>query len=278
MIHRIRRKATISTQDLILDAAERIFGEHGFGGASMREIAQVAGVAQALLHYHFRNKEALYQAVFERRASTIRDVRRQHLEVLFSGDRAVTIEDVLQILFMSLEDLLSQPRGHLRYYVQMLAQVTVSPDERSSRIMREFYDPSAEHFIAAFQQVLPDLSQERAVWAYLFAIGARMQAHTPSGRAARLGATSEPSTAYRLLVPFVAAGIRATGMLTTPPQHQEGAATPRPSRRTPRHLVDVTPSAGNTHGHRSGEAQEPLTTQARKQNSRPARTKAKDKQ
>ena len=65
MIHRIRRKATISTQDLILDAAERIFGEHGFGGASMREIAQVAGVAQALLHYHFRNKEALYQAVFD---------------------------------------------------------------------------------------------------------------------------------------------------------------------------------------------------------------------
>jgi AcrR family transcriptional regulator len=231
VIHWIRREATISTQDLILNAAERIFGEHGFGGASMREIAQVAGVAQALLHYHFRNKEALYQAIFERRATTIRDVRRQRLEALFSDDRVVTIEDVLQVLFMSLEDLLGEPRGNLRYYVQMLAQVTVSPDERSSRIMREFYDPSAEHFIAAFRRVLPDLSQERAVWAYLFAIGARMQAHTPSGRAARLGAASEPSTAYRLLVPFVAAGIRATGALPTPPRQREEVAAPRPSRR-----------------------------------------------
>lgn len=224
-------EATISTQDAILDAAERIFGEHGFGGASMREIAQLAGVAQALLHYHFRNKEALYQAVFARRATTIRDRRRQRLEALFSGDRAVEVEDVLHILFMSLEELLDEPRGRLRYYVQMLAQVTVSPDERSSRIMKEFYDPSAEHFIAAFRRVLPDLSQERGVWAYLFAIGARMQAHTPSGRAARLGAASEPSTAYRLLVPFVAAGIRAMHERPTPPQHGEEAPAPRPSRR-----------------------------------------------
>jgi AcrR family transcriptional regulator len=231
VIHWIRREAIISTQDVILNAAERIFGEHGFGGASMREIAQVAGVAQALLHYHFRNKEALYQAIFERRATTIRDVRRQRLEALFSDDRVVTIEDVLQVLFMSLEDLLGEPRGNLRYYVQMLAQVTVSPDQRSSRIMREFYDPSAEHFITAFRRVLPDLSQERAVWAYLFAIGARMQAHTPSGRAARLGAASEPSTAYRLLVPFVAAGIRATGALPTPPRQRDEVAAPRPSRR-----------------------------------------------
>jgi hypothetical protein len=129
------------------------------------------------------------------------------------------------------EPLLGERRDNLRYYVQMLAQVTVSPYERSSRIMREFYDPSAEHFIAALGRVLPDFSQENAVWPYLLAIGARMQAHSPSGRAARLGATSEPSTAYHLLVPFVAAGIRATGALPAMPQVGRETAVPRMARR-----------------------------------------------
>ncbi|MCR0984855.1 TetR/AcrR family transcriptional regulator [Roseomonas populi] len=214
-----------------MNAAEKIFGEHGFDGASMREIAQCAGVAQALLHYHFRNKEALYEAVFERRATTIRGVRRQRLDELFSSGRAVAIEEVLETLFMSLEDLLGEQRGNLRYYVQMLAEVTVSPDERSSRIMKQFYDPSAEHFIAAFRRVLPDLSTEGAVWAYLFAIGARMQAHSPSDRAGRLGAGSDPGTAYRLLVPFVAAGIRTTCALSALPDSQTRAAPPRPAGR-----------------------------------------------
>lgn len=201
----------------------------------MREISQCAGVAQALLHYHFRNKEALYEAVFERRATTIRGVRRQHLEELFSSGRPVTLEDVLGILFIPLEELLGEKRGKLRYYVQMLAEVTVSPHERSSRIMKRFYDPSAEHFITAFRQLVPGLTVERAVWSYLFAIGARMQAHSPSERASRLGTASTPETAYRLLVPFVAAGIRATCALSAEsPVEQRTDAPPPIGRRRAR--------------------------------------------
>jgi len=197
------------TRTLILDAAERIFGEHGFDGASMREIAQAAGVAQALLHYHFRNKETLYEAVFERRASTIRAVRERRLEKLFGREDPVALEDVLAVLFMSLEELLGARRGDLRYYVQMLADVTTSTDPRSTQIMKRLYDPTAERFIEALRRVLPELSQERAVWAYLFAIGARMQAHAPTDRASRLGAARRATAPYRLLIPFVAAGIRA---------------------------------------------------------------------
>ncbi|GJD52154.1 hypothetical protein OPKNFCMD_4916 [Methylobacterium crusticola] len=199
----------------ILDAAEQVFGAQGFDGGSMREIAQIAGIAQSLLHYHYENKLALYEAVFERRAKVILQVRKEKLEILFDSRTEVRLEQVLDVLFMPLERLIGEDRGKLRYYVQMLAGVTISGHERSIEIVKRFYDPSAEEFITAFERVLPDLTRERAVWAYLFAIGARMQAHAPNNRALRLGADPDTRRPYELLVEFVAAGIRALRLETT---------------------------------------------------------------
>lgn len=48
---------------LILDAAEKVFAEAGFGGATMQLIADMAGLPKANLHYYFPTKEALYRQV-----------------------------------------------------------------------------------------------------------------------------------------------------------------------------------------------------------------------
>lgn len=53
-------------RDLILEAALAAFAEHGFHGASMRDIAARAGVSQSLVHHHFGTKEALWNFVGER--------------------------------------------------------------------------------------------------------------------------------------------------------------------------------------------------------------------
>ena len=50
----------------ILEAAEKVFAEAGFGGATMQLIADMAGLPKANLHYYFATKEALYRAVVER--------------------------------------------------------------------------------------------------------------------------------------------------------------------------------------------------------------------
>ena len=203
-----KQKQGGATRDAILEAAEQTFGTHGFEGASMRAIAELAEVAQALLHYHFKNKEALFEAVFERRAVVIRAVRQTQLDDLLAQRGPVTLEEVLTILFEPLDELLGVRRGDLRFYVQMLAEVTISSDERSTEIVKRFYDPSAKQFVAAFQLIMPALTKEKAVWAYLFAIGARMQAHAPNARAGRLGVARGARWPYDLLVPFTAAGIR----------------------------------------------------------------------
>jgi TetR/AcrR family transcriptional regulator len=50
----------------LLEAAEWVFAEQGFKGATTAEIAQRAGVPKANLHYYFPTKETLYRAVIER--------------------------------------------------------------------------------------------------------------------------------------------------------------------------------------------------------------------
>jgi AcrR family transcriptional regulator len=59
------------TEQKILDAARTVFIRRGTAGARMQEIAQEAGVNQALLHYYFRSKERLAQAVFQQMASRL---------------------------------------------------------------------------------------------------------------------------------------------------------------------------------------------------------------
>ena len=56
-------KISTQTRRRILKAAKACFAEHGFLGASTRQIAETAGVAQGLLRYHFDTKEALWKAV-----------------------------------------------------------------------------------------------------------------------------------------------------------------------------------------------------------------------
>ena len=53
-------------RERILSAAESLFAVRGFEGVSTTQIAKVAGITQPLIHYHFKNKEALWKATISR--------------------------------------------------------------------------------------------------------------------------------------------------------------------------------------------------------------------
>jgi TetR/AcrR family transcriptional regulator len=55
----------------ILDAAHKVFIRRGTAGARMQDIANEAGVNKALLHYYFRNKSRLADAIFQRVAGGV---------------------------------------------------------------------------------------------------------------------------------------------------------------------------------------------------------------
>lgn len=55
-----------NTEQQILDAAKAIFQEKGMNGARMQEIADKAGINKAMLHYYYRSKQLLFEAVFKK--------------------------------------------------------------------------------------------------------------------------------------------------------------------------------------------------------------------
>lgn len=54
----------MNTEEHILEAARAVFIRKGFAGARMQEIADLAGINKSLLHYYYRSKDHLFEAVF----------------------------------------------------------------------------------------------------------------------------------------------------------------------------------------------------------------------
>lgn len=52
------------TEEQILDAAKEVFQKKGMDGARMQEIADKAGINKSMLHYYYRSKQLLFEAVF----------------------------------------------------------------------------------------------------------------------------------------------------------------------------------------------------------------------
>ena len=68
----------VPTREHILDAAARVLHTHGLGGATTREIAQAAGLSEAALYKHFRDKQELCLCTLKERfpqlAATLADL------------------------------------------------------------------------------------------------------------------------------------------------------------------------------------------------------------
>jgi AcrR family transcriptional regulator len=197
------------TAELILDAAEKVFAELGYEGASMRQIAHTADITQALLHYHFQTKERLYESVFERRSTAINAERQLLLGALFAESRSPTIEDVLQTYYAPV--MLGSARGNAAF-AQMVSSLSLGSDGRAKALITKYYDPIAHAYIGAFKKVEP-LNDAMAVWAYLLTLGARTHVSSVSKRAERLSNrkcdTGDFDTSMRVLIQFVAGGIKA---------------------------------------------------------------------
>lgn len=70
MVRRTAQQAAETRRELV-DAAADVFAGCGFAGASLEQIAGLAGVTRGALYHHFDDKAAVYDAVLRREADEV---------------------------------------------------------------------------------------------------------------------------------------------------------------------------------------------------------------
>ena len=75
----------MTTEEKIFEAAKIVFQKKGFAGARMQEIADEAGINKAMLHYCFKNKQSLFEAVFIKAFSQL----APQINLIFNSEETV---------------------------------------------------------------------------------------------------------------------------------------------------------------------------------------------
>lgn len=232
--------ATIETRERIIATAARLFAKFGFHGVSLRQIAKEAGVQASLAQYHFKTKESVFRAVFERCILPINHDRLSRLDRCAmdrAAGREVALEDIVRAFIEPTVLVAHDKNPSTIHYAELIAQIPNDPQEHARRISREFTDPIARHTLAALREQLPDYDESTLTWCYLFGVGAMIAAISRTGRASLLsGGACDPDDIERIvsiLVPFIAGGIRAVA--------EAAPAGPKPRTRGRR---AGTPAAG----------------------------------
>ena len=123
----------------ILDAAERLFLERGFAGASMSEIAKGSGVTKSLIHHHYGSKEALWREVKRRRFA---DYHTQQTELFASQNAsAALLRESMAVYFRFLRE---NPDT-----VRLMSWVQLEGDRELNDMVQELRDAGIERIEAA---------------------------------------------------------------------------------------------------------------------------------
>lgn len=189
------------TKTRLLDAAEKLFGQHGFDATSLRDITADAQVNLAAVNYHFQSKESLMDAVIERR---LEPVNLRRLEMLDAAGPSPSVEQIVEAFLAPMLMLEVLPA------IPLIGRVLSNPSQFVGRVYKRHFMHIVQHFSEALGAALPDLSAEDRFWRLQFMAGSMSHVLALSGVLPLL--SGQPFDRQRVmsrLVVFLAAGLRA---------------------------------------------------------------------
>ena len=174
-----------TTRERILAAAELLFSESGFEGTATRKIAEAAGVTVGLVNYHFKSKDGLYRAVFERRSDTIISQRMAGLQLArLEPDTHRRAELVVRSMLVPVFQM--RASAHNAAFGRLLVREVINPESVQRGIIRDLFDPVAQEVITTLASCYPEWSKSELHWAYQVMLGAMCQIISDAGRIERL--------------------------------------------------------------------------------------------
>jgi AcrR family transcriptional regulator len=121
-----RRPGVSGTREAILDAARRAFAEQGYQHATIRGVADLAGVDPALVHHYFGTKQGLFVAAMQLPVNPV-----EQLTAVLAEDPGQAGERMVEV-FLSIWD-------HAADQSPLLALVrSAVGDEHAAAMLREF--------------------------------------------------------------------------------------------------------------------------------------------
>lgn len=207
------RAYNIETPDRILDAAERLFAARNYQTVTLRQIAEEADANVGQIVYHFGRKEILVAETIRRRADELNAERlallAQYEALVGSGN--VEIEPLVRALLMPYFQRLEAGDAQWKCFATFVGRSVW--DGQLSAWMSDSFDEVAKLYIAAFRRALPRLGPDDAVRSFHFLLACMHAAAVHDARIegliASAGGATTPGAYSRILVPFIAAGIRA---------------------------------------------------------------------
>lgn len=210
---RTRAEQRASTLKTILDTSEALFSQLGYFGVTIKDVADRMGIHPALIHYYFDGKQALFDAVFERRVEYAITARTAGLDAYEAkvGNRP-TVEGALRAYYDGAFDVYINGDEGWRNFGRIFAQVNNAPGYGAQK-MDTFFDPLVLRLIGLLKKALPEAKPEDLFWSFQFTSGAYSLILSRTGRIDRLSnnvCKSDDFEAVReRFVTFMAAGFDA---------------------------------------------------------------------
>lgn len=148
---------TKTTSERILEAAEGLFAAQGIRGTSLKEITELAEVNIAAVNYHFRSKDALVRAVYERCFHPLNEERLRLLDEAeaAAGGQAPALEQVLNALF---EPMMRAWRTN-RNFILLVGRLQSEPDTQLAAFVQSLYGGLIQRFLNAARRAAPDVPE-----------------------------------------------------------------------------------------------------------------------
>ncbi len=219
----VPRKSTAATRERILRAAECVFTEHGYEGASLRQITRQARVNLAAVNYHFSSKRELWLEVMQRRLAPLNAERVRLLEAARARTPAgqpLCLEQLCEAMVMPISHAFdhSQSQGSCLTVARMVGRAINVPPSLSKELNRRSLDQFWRVFRQALREALPGSTPVEVDWKFYFLMSSMLGALAWHGRQAGLDrqlSSDNLEPMLQRLAGFMAGGLRACQPPTT---------------------------------------------------------------
>ena len=158
------------TRILLLNTAERLFGQNGVTATSLREVMKVADVNMAMVHYYFKNKDGLLDAILERRLVPINQARLNLLGqyALEAGGQPLGMDDIIKAYVEPFIRLRDNGDEGGEDFLKLFASLRMEPNFAYHQLMKKHLGDSLTSFQKELKQSLPDKTDEELNWKWAF--------------------------------------------------------------------------------------------------------------